>query len=244
MKAILTVSMFFCYSIGFCQSTSSTAELTGGISILKQRYTTTFPYSAQIYNGPEYFDYLTRFNTHTDHQFFKYPDKQSGTVTCNEQYYSNLFLSYDLVLDQVIITIPNSPFRLRLVNENVQNFTINNHQFIRIKTDTTQNTVTTGYYEVMTTGNVVLLARHTKDLQKQLRQTKTEAVITNKTRFFLKKNGHFYSTSSNKNILLAFNDHENEIKKYIYNNNLKFNKKRVESYLLTLTKYYNSLTFR
>lgn len=245
MKAVLTASMFFYYSVSFCQSTSATAELTSDIPILEQRYATAFTYSAHIYNGPEYFDYLTRFNTHTDHQFFKYPDRQPGAITYNAQYYSNLLLAYDLVLDQVVLTIPNSPYRLRLVNENVQNFTINSHHFVRIKADTTtQIILPTGYYEVMTTGNVVLLARHTKDLQKQLRQIKTEAVITNKTRYFLKNNKKYYATSSNKNILLAFKDREKEIQEYIRNNNLKFNKRSAESYLLTLTTYYNSLSSR
>ncbi|MET4107434.1 hypothetical protein [Hymenobacter sp. UYP22] len=238
----LIVSSFIHCLAGFSQSASSTVELEPDTTALQQQYDIIFANSSQLYNGPEYADYSLRFNTRIGHQFYMWSDKQLGTIVYNKQYYSGLLLAYDIVLDQVVLSFPNSPFRLRAVNENVDEFTINNHHFIRVVADSiTEKTLSTGYYELLTSGSAQALAKRSKHMQKQIRQGKVEAEFSSKDKFFLQHNGHYYPADSKGSILRAFTSHSKEMQLYIQSKKLKFNKKNIESTLVNLATYYNGL---
>ncbi|MDU0370796.1 hypothetical protein ACFPAF_10355 [Hymenobacter endophyticus] len=239
----LTLSSFIHCAAAFSQSASSTVELKPDTAALQQQYNIIFTNSAQLYNGPEYADYSLRFNARIGHQFYMWPDKQPGTIVYNKQYYSGLLLAYDIVVDQVVLSFPNSPFRLRAVNEKVDEFTINNHHFIRVVADsTTDKNLSTGYYELLTPGSAQVLAKRSKHMQKQIRQNKVEAEFSSKDKFFLKHDGRYYAADSKASILRAFPSHSKEMQMYIQSKKLKFNKKTIEYSLITATNYYNELS--
>ncbi|RSK42796.1 hypothetical protein [Hymenobacter perfusus] len=236
------LSLMYC-SAALGQSATASDELTARMETAQLRYAPAFPNSTLLYSGPEYIDYSLRYSVRTGHQYFTWPEKQPGTVTYNGEYFDNLSLAYDTVLDQVILSFPNSPFMLRLINENVSNFTINEHYFTRIVTDSSKNNINTGYYEVLNSGNTMLLARRTKKLQKQITQKRVEAEFSPIDKFYICNNGTYYFTSSKGTALRAFSENAPQIQEYIKSRNLKFNKKNIEKSLLELCIYHNSSTY-
>lgn len=247
MKALATVFFFLLSICIYCpaahsQTTTDTLEAAALITPLQRQYAVALPKSPALYNGPEYINYSLRYSARTGHQFFMWPDKQPGSVNYNGQYFSNLLLAYDIVLEQLVLPFPDSPFMLRLVNEHVRDFTINNHHFTRIQTDSTNGSpVVTGYYEILHDGRIQALARRTKRLQKQTRQNKLQVDFPATNKFFLKKNDVYYSVSSKKDILRVFADHTKEMQAYIQRKKLKFKKSQLENSLLELTILYNTL---
>ena len=247
MKSFVAIFFFLLSTLIHClpacsQTVVSTPELDASIALQQQHYITALSNSPTLYNGPEYINYALRYNTRTSHQFFTWPEKQPGSVNYNGQYFTNLLLAYDIVFDQLVLPFPDSPFMLRLLKENVSNFTINEHHFVRLWADSVKGSpITTGYYEVLNSGKAQALAKHTKRLQEQIRQTKLEADFPESSKLFLTKGGVYYSISSKKDILRVFSDHEKEMQAYIQNRKIKFKKSQLKTILLELTLKYNTL---
>lgn len=234
-----------CCSPAFCQSMAATAAPTpaADIALIEQRYAAAFPNHPQLYNGPEYVNYALRYSVRTGHQFFLWPEKQPGSVDYNGKHFSDLSLAYDIVLDQLVLPFPNSPFMLRLLNENMSSFTINDHYFVRVVADSAKDSpITTGYYEILNDGRVQVLAKRSKRLQEQIRQSKLAVEFSLTDKLFLAKGGNYYPVSTKRATLRVFSDRAKELQTYIQVQNLKFSKTQLEVTLVELANQYNTLT--
>ena len=170
------------------------------------------------------------------------PDLQGGSVLYNDHFFGNQQLAYDVVLDQVVMQYPGTPYKLRLVNEHVRSFAIGSHQFVRLVADSVAGSaVRTGFYEVLTEGRVQVLARRAKRLQEQLEQTYIDVEFIAGDKLFVKKDGHYYSLTKKKALLSLLADRSKDVQKYVQVHKLKFGKKRFEGSAVELARYYSSL---
>jgi hypothetical protein len=134
-------------------------------------------------------------------------------------------------------------YTLRLVNENVLFFTIDNRRFIRLTSDSTGNKpLQNGYYQDLINGNIQILVKRTKLFNERLEQGNKNIEFYSKDKFFLQKNNMYYIIDTKSSILKHMIDHEKEMQNFIKTNKLKFNKASREIDIIKITEYYNSLS--
>ncbi|WP_022825275.1 hypothetical protein [Hymenobacter norwichensis] len=225
------------------QAQSDTSRLvSASMAVLEKQYAQAFVTHPQLYNGPEYVDYAKRYHARIGHQYFLTDEQQPGSVYYNNHYFSDLLLSYDVVLDQLLIQHATSPFIVRFLDKDMRYFTINEHRFIRIEADSTAPTAfRTGYYEVLVDSTVQLLAKRAKRRQERINQRQVDIEFNVTDRLFLKKDGIYYPVKSKSSVTRLFADRSKEVQQYIKDNKLKFKKARREADIAHLTRYYAGL---
>jgi hypothetical protein len=212
------------------------------VADLQQRYNESLGSSPELISGPEYADKTLRYHRREGFPYFLQPDPQPGSVYYNNHPFSQQQLAYDVLLDQVVLQFPGSPYRLRLLNERVRSFTIGPHQFVRLVADSASgNVLRTGFYEVLTEGPVQVLARRAKRLQEKREQDfiNAELIVTDK--LFVKKADRFYPITNKSSLLRLLADRGKDVQKYGQAHKLKFNKKHLEASAVELARYYNDL---
>ncbi|MGY3088565.1 hypothetical protein ACVWYF_001598 [Hymenobacter sp. UYAg731] len=217
--------------------------LTAAVEAAKARYNQSFVGPPQLYNGPEYVDYSLRYHARTGHQFFSTPEKTAGSVYYNDHYFPNLRLAYDVVLEQVVITQPTSPLNLRLINEQVREFTLDYHHFVRLVADSsTSRVISTGFYELLVDDSQLqLLAKRAKNLQEVPAQGFLNVEFLTADKFFLQKAGVYTPINSKSAILRAFADHKKEVQQHIREKGLRFGKADFDASAVHLALYYVGL---
>ncbi|GAB3240023.1 hypothetical protein GCM10027346_33740 [Hymenobacter seoulensis] len=210
---------------------------------VEQRYAQAIQDQSQLYNGAEYFNYTRYYQEVRGHQFFMSPTEQPGSVYYGGHQYANVPLLYDIRLDQVIIKQPTSSFSLKLVDEQVKNFSIHGHTFIRLEKDSVANqNITPGYYDLLLDKSIKLLAKHTKRMQAQPSQNTTRAEFTAADRYFIQKGNTYYAIKSKGSIISLFPESRKQLQKFARTNKLSFNKETREADIIQLLRYYTTLS--
>src|SRR6478609_1756279 len=80
-----------------------------------------------LYNGSEYVDYAYTINEGTP--FFEDTQFSNGTVEYDNVWYSNVYIFYDEVLEEVVIKDAYSRGKIILNTEKVTGFNLLNHNF-------------------------------------------------------------------------------------------------------------------
>ncbi|TGE24067.1 hypothetical protein E5K00_02295 [Hymenobacter aquaticus] len=195
-----------------------------------------------LYSGTEYTGYEKSYRLVKGHQFFQSPDEQVGAIFYNGALYQQVPLLYDTRLDQVVLKFPQTPLKLKLVNEKVSYFTVNRHTFVRIVSGgPTAGALSTGYYDVLLNGPVRVLAKRSKKLLEKLTPTGVEAEFEEANRFYLEKGGQFYPIASKGALLAALADRKKEVRQYLSTQKLSFSKSRQEEAFVQVARYYNTL---
>ena len=209
---------------------------------LRQEYaaaTVNYPY---LYNGPEYADYTRKYHTRTGHQFFLLPDALPGAANYNDREFADVRLQYDLVRDQVVLSQPGTPLKLRFIDEKVRSFAVDGHHFVRLVADSSSaNTIRTGYFELLADGPVQVLAKRGKVLYEHLNKPYVDVSFEESSRLYMQKAGRYYSVRSKGTALRRFADHSKEMQQYLKEHHLRFNKASRENSVAELTRYYNGL---
>ncbi|RIY10011.1 hypothetical protein D0T11_10710 [Hymenobacter rubripertinctus] len=225
------------------QTTPSALLPAADTSTVLRLYDDAFGAHSQLYNGPEYVEYAKQGSRQIGHPFFLIPEVQPGTVHYNGHLFQQTRLKYDALLDQVVLAQNTSPLLVRLVDEKLTYFTINNHYFIRILADSSaKNTLATGYYEVLLRDKPIsVLARRAKKIQKNIANQTVIIEYLADEKLFARKDGRYYPIRSKRSVYNLFKDHISEVRIYMRKNKLKLKKKSFESDFLALSNFYNSL---
>lgn len=232
-------------SVAFGQQAPAEAQLAAAVATARQQYAAAFAGTPQLYSGPEYLDYTSLYRTRTGHPFFAAPEPQSGGVRYHGHYFAGVRLAYDIVRDQVVLSQPTSPLRLRLVNEWVTDFSIDNHQFVRLLADGQAGSpIRTGYYELLLDGPVQVLAKRAKYQQEKLTQGGTDVVFSPNDRLFLRKDGLYYPAQGKRAVLRLLADHSRELQQYVQDHQLQFGHAQLEATTVALARYYSTLAAR
>ncbi|GAA4031473.1 hypothetical protein GCM10022409_14620 [Hymenobacter glaciei] len=218
------------------------ARLPAAAETLRREYASesvNYPY---LYNGPEYADYTRKYHTSTGHQFFLKPEMMLGSAHYNDREFSNVRLQYDLLLDQVVLSQPGNPLKLRFIDEKVRAFSVDGHQFVRLAADSANaDIIRTGYYELLADGPVQVLARRTKAMYEHLNKPYVDVSFSETTRLYMQKAGRYYAVHSKGAALRLFANHSKEMQQYLKEHRLSFNQAHREESLVELTRYYNGL---
>lgn len=224
------------------QAPGPEARLPAAAETLRQEYaaaTVNYPY---LYSGPEYADYTRKYHTRAGHQFYLQPDVLPGTANYNDREFANVRLQYDIVLDQLVLSQPGNPLKLRFIDEKVRTFSVDGHRFVRLVADSSSaNVIRTGYYELLADGPVQVLAKRSKKLYEHLNKPYVDVSFEESNRLFMQKAGRYYAVRSKGAALRLFADHGKEMQQYLKEHRLRFNQASREASVVELTRYYNGL---
>ena len=204
-------------------------------SVIRNYYNTVGE-NMQLYNGSEYAGSYSRTN---GHPYFETDHLQKGAVLYDGVLYQDIPLSYDLSRDELIISSYAQNFNLKLVSEKVVYFSLLNHVFVRIESDSLLNsTVATGFFELLYSGKMMVLAKRVKQLQSGAAEEKPKFVQYN--RYYIRQANSFSQIESERDLLRVFNDQNEEIKKYLHKNGFKY-KKDPGNTIVKAVEYYAQL---
>lgn len=165
-----------------------------------------------------------------------------GAATYQGRDFPSLQLQYDLLLDQVVLSQPGNPLRLRFIDERVRAFAIDGHHFVRLVADSARaDVVRTGYYELLADGPVQVLAKRSKLLYEHLNKPYVDVSFVEVNRLYLPRAGRYYAVRSKGVALRLFADRGKEMQQYLKAHRLRFNSPNRESSVVELARYYNGL---
>lgn len=215
--------------------------LAASVAAARQQYAVAFASHPQLINGPEYADYAQRYAVRIGHQFFLSAEKAPGSVRYNGLPFTDLQLAYDCVLDQVVLQNTASPLSLRLISENVEEFVVAGHRFIRLVAPAAPAPISTGFYEVVLDGPVQVLAKRAKRMQRRVAQGNVTVEFTPTTKLFVRKDTLYYPVSRKRELVKLLADRNEEVQHYMRRHKLPFTKDAREQTIIQVARYYNSL---
>ena len=171
-------------------------------------------------------------------------DPQSGAVEYDHILFRNVPLRYDEVRDKVVVQHFNAVSAFELFSDRISRFWLGGtHAFIRLVQEPadTAHTPATGFYEVLCTGRVTLLARRKKLVVDFIENMEVRQRIDLKESFFAEVEGVYYPVNTQRSLLAVLKDNKKEVQQYMKRSGPKF-RKGPEDYLIRATTYYNQLT--
>ncbi len=187
----------------------------------------------RLYNGPEYISYDRRL---TGHPFFPTDTLLEGKVAYQGGQFA-VPLLYDIVKDEVVV-VHSGGYRMSLHSDRVQAFSVRNHTFIRL--DSVQQGMSTGFYDMLYSGNIQLLARRTKSVLINLTAF-SYGLFTAKTTYYILKNGQYSPVRNKRTLLAVLSNRRKQLVAYARAQKLSF-RPSPETAILKLTQHYDELT--
>jgi hypothetical protein len=194
-----------------------------------------------LYRGNRYVDYAYRIQE--GQPFFVSGDMRTGTVTYNGIIYDHVPMIYDLVLGIVVINDPMRVFKISLIMDLVDSFSIADHPFIRLRDSLNLSAPRNGYYEILYQheGGFTLLKKEKKTyIQNLVVSSDIQNYINYSIAYYLKKGNTYYSVNSKKALYAVLKDKKPDVKKFIRKNSLNWRQDK-ESLILKVVSWYDTL---
>nr|WP_299173595.1 hypothetical protein [uncultured Allomuricauda sp.] len=184
-----------------------------------------------LVNGIEYEEEHRAINDKT--KFFKSKDFLNGTVTYKNQSYFGLQLKYDLYESNVLVRLPNriGGTTLKLIKDEVQDFTIDGHSFSAIADK--DGASFSGFYERLFKGEY--LGLYTKYKKNAVERTDKKSLyyefIEGESEHLIQYRTKFYRIESKKDLVELFPEFKSEITAHYKRNKTK--KKRRAGFFMS-----------
>jgi hypothetical protein len=241
--------IFFCIILAYCCVTPSEntfAQLSKADSSFYQSAISSAVYQYQVsegdqsglYNGAFYVEYPFHFKQGTP--FFISSQLDTGSVLYDDILYKNILLQYDNLKDVVIAN--DNGYLIQLNNQKITEFTLTGHRFVRReKKDTSNSVVTTGFYEVLYNGNIIILKKTIKNIREDLSNGHDiERTIASSDYYFIQAKSAIYPIKNIKDLALILSDKKKEIQQWIKKNKPDFRMQK-ENVLLQIVAYYEQV---
>lgn len=193
-----------------------------------QRTKTEWP----INTGGQYVEYAS---IEGEHPYF-IPAWKPGVVRYLNQTYSVSVL-LDLRGDKLIIQHPLYDVKIELSKEKVSEFSFDAYRFININRDSVRNLPESGYYQLLQTGQVKLVARRQKTIQRSIASQKAVAIVKETSRYYLIRDEVALPVNSRKSLLNTLRDWP-ELRHALKKNRVRFGSKK-EAGLAAAVGIYN-----
>jgi hypothetical protein len=217
------------------QLSNDSLEYKESISSLHRIYLNEIKDNAQIYHGTEY---IRNGERALGFPYFESDSMLTGSVNYLGNAYPNVNLFYNLVTDEIIIPNHLHDAQIILPFGKVDSFTVGTHFFISMSAKQFTGVPVDGFYERLSSGEPAMYARREKRLVTGTGSEENKYIQYNT--YYLRKNNVFYMVDNKKTFLELLSDREDQLKKFIRSNKLKF-KKDLESSLVLTTMYYSRL---
>jgi len=240
-RSWLTLLLLCIFVTTFSQKPQSdTLLISNAVSGAKEIYTNAMGNDSHLFNGSQYIPVLIH-NYDIGYPYFLSDDWiDSVTVIYSGQRYENVSAQYDIVHDKLVIDHPYSHFSIQLVTEKLGGFTIGGHTFVYLKSDSAHdNAPQAGFYDLLYNGNVKLYARRKKEVSSVIESPLVKTEFTDKSQFYVYKNGRYFAVKNKSSILKVFNDRKGPLRKYLNKNKFNFQTNR-DAALTASARFYDA----
>lgn len=214
----MTISRPFFVAVMLCaiqsfgqQATIDTTFLTSAKEKQISLYTEYIQGQTRLNNGSEYRDYLAR---NEEHPYFGFDDWHYGDIIYDEEIYKNVPMFYDLSRDKVISEHSLNGAKLELISEKIQMFSLEEHNFVRLKADPSK-VIESGFYEVLHDGKTKVYVRWEKSLQQKVESNDIVFNFEVKKRVYILKDGVYYPVKKKDSVVEVFKDRKQDVKAFM-----------------------------
>lgn len=221
----------------FSQPVEENSFPESAIRFAQQLYTDTFVQQMQLYNGVKYNEVLRNPEIDRGHPFFISEKFTKGTIVYNDIEYTDIPLQYDVLTDQIITTLPNTNYKISLIKDYVQYFTLSDHHFVNI----TSKEMAPGFYELLLNDKMKVIAKRTK---KSIESSYNNNLIIRrryipKSKFYVFNNDRYFLIGNKKSLILVFQSQKEIINSYMRQMKTSFRKDK-EKYIVEIVTYCNN----
>jgi hypothetical protein len=191
-----------------------------------------------LYNGSEYVNY----DNHIEgHQFFESQVLEEGSVMYDGILYKNVPMLYDIVKDEVIIEHFDRYYKIRLVSERINYFSLLNHTFVRFKKDPeSRPELETGFYEILYDGQLTVLLKKAKRYKETIESQRVIRQFLEDDQYYLYKNTSFHPVKGKLSVIQVLKDRKKEVRQFIRQHHLTF-KANIGQDLTSISLFYDKL---
>lgn len=232
---ISTLPIFFL----FCLSSQSQSTAYKNIVDL---YTKSLENQKMLYTG---FEHNRIPGAMRGYPYFDFSYK-TGTINYFNEEFIDVPLLYDIYMDEVILEhrdVKGYLHEIQLFKEEINKFSIENHQFIKISSDTmTGGEFASGFYEVLYDGNVKVYLKSIKIRSEEIDEIERKAyvVFSLKKNFIMYHKGTYHAIKRKKAAYKVLNDHKKELVQFYRGSGLKF-RKNPEQVLTGIAQVYDKM---
>ena len=189
-----------------------------------------------IYNGIQHYPYSPSIEGIA---YFQADEWKKGSVVFSDISYEDIFMKYDLVTDQLIVT-PNydGGLFIALFSPRVKEFSFGGKRFVRLTRESTNGELADGFYQVLSSGKVTAIARTQKVIEEKVDITGISRWFEMKTRYYLLKDGKYKLIRNKNDLTNLLKEHRREVNQALSNLKLKF-RKNAEQNIIAATDAYN-----
>lgn len=177
------------------------------------------------------------------HPFFSNNSFSVGSIKYKNQNYSNLKIKYNLFTNKVVLSILNKD-RVKnsivLFNEDLLEFSIENHVFRKIDAKEVKGDGLKGFYEVLIDESKIKLFLKRSKYKKEvpINGKMYAKFIANKNEYYVNYNSLYYKVKSKNDFIKIFPRIKGKIKKF-YITKSALRKRNKNSFFIDLCKYIN-----
>ncbi|MEO5564951.1 MAG: hypothetical protein ABIR18_16005, partial [Chitinophagaceae bacterium] len=153
--------------------------------------------------------------------------------------YDNIFIKYDLVADQVIIT-PNDQGGLfiALFSPRVKEFSFSGMKIVRFTKTNFGAGMPEGFYQELATGKVKAYTKTMKFLEEKVDITGISRRFDQRVRHYIFKDGKYHVIRNKKTLLSVLKEHKREVQQYLGSLKMKY-KYNPEQNITAAVNIYN-----
>lgn len=220
------------------QSSDSLTQ-TAYDSAVSQYHTYMTP-ETHLYRGDEYVMYVQTLKE--GYPYFGENSRRKGSVYYDGIFYKDVYLYYDLVTGQVIMNDVFNVFKIALISNLVDSFSIEDHFFIRLRDSLNPTAPRNGFYEVLHEGHILLLKKEKKTIEEDLYSSDhaLHFIKGADSSYYLKMGNAYHPVNNSRSLLKLLKDHKKEVKTYIRSHQLSMRKER-EITLIKVIAWYDTL---
>jgi hypothetical protein len=189
-----------------------------------------------VFNGIQHYPYAP---TIEGIAYFQADEWKRGSVVFSDILYEDIFMKYDLVTDQLIVT-PNydGGLFMSLFSPRVKEFTFDGNRFVRLTRESTNGELSDGFYQVLSTGKVTAVAKTQKFIEEKVDITGISRWFEIKTRYYMLKDGKYKIIRSKNDLTNLLKEHRKEVNQALSNLKLRY-RKNAQQNIVAATNAYN-----
>lgn len=232
---VLVLFFLFCNLHGQ-KKTPDSVLIESSVEFAKQIYHTQRAEGSAILNGVFHEGYASSIEGYA---YFHSSDWQQGTVVYDHILYENVVMKYDLVKDQLIVSPRDfKGLNISLYSPRVEQFSFSDFNFIWLNGSGQQSFSTGGFYQVLISGDITMLARRSKEITEITGGLTVLRKFKEKANYYLLKDGLVTLVESMSDLLSVVKDRKKEIQQFLSGKKLK-HKRSPQQTILESIKFYN-----
>ncbi len=149
--------------------------------------------------------------------------------------YNDIPLLYDVFNDLMVAGSPEG-VNFILPATKVSDVYLDGHHFVYLNS----NLAKTGFYEKLYGGNIEMFVKRNKHYSENVNSQRVEIYYYDEAEIFLKKGNKFIQIKGKISFFDSFQNKKKELKQYLVDNNINFNKDP-EKAIVALLKYYEQI---